>query len=93
MKIAINKCFGGFGLSDFACEKLGCRTYDYDDMISRTDEKLINLIETYGSVRCNGKHAAIVIVEIPNEATDWEIGDYDGIETVAYVVNGKIHHA
>lgn len=34
MKIAINKCYGGFDLSDFACEKLGCRTYDYDDYLN-----------------------------------------------------------
>ena len=92
MKIAINKCYGGFSLSEFACEKLGCSTYDYK-WSSRIDEKLIDLIETYGTVRCSGKHAAIVIVEIPDETTDWEIGDYDGIEYVTYVIDGKIHHA
>lgn len=92
MKIVLNKCYGGFSLSEFACEKLGCYPYDYDVLSARANKKLIDLMETYGSEKCSGKHAAIVIVEIPDETTDWEIGDYDGIETVTYVVNGKIHH-
>ena len=93
MKIVLNKCYGGFSLSGFACEKLDCRPYDYDDRLSRISEKLIDLIETYGSVKCSRSCAAIVIVEIPDETTDWEINEYDGLETVTYVVDGKIHHA
>ena len=93
MKIVLNKCYGGFGLSDFACEKLDCRPYDYDDPFLRTDEKLIDLIETYGSEKCSRSCATLVIEEIPDETTDWEINEYDGLETVTYVVDGKIHHA
>ena len=93
MKIVLNKCYGGFSLSEFACEKLGCGPYDYDDQMSRVSEKLIDLVETYGTVRCSGKCAALAIVEIPDKATDWEIGEYDGIEFVTYVIDGKIHHA
>jgi nitroreductase len=33
------------------------------------------------------------VVEIPDTATDWEIDEYDGWESVVYVVNGKLHHA
>lgn len=98
MKIAINKCYGGFSLSEFACEKLGCGPFDFSycyDKLSRTDEKLIDLIETYGPEKCNRTSFsnAITIVEIPDEATDWEIVEYDGFETVTYVVDGKIYHA
>lgn len=95
MKIVLNKCYGGFSLSEFACEKLGCGPYDYDysETLSRTDEKLIDLIETYGSEKCSGEHSAIVVVEIPDEATDWEFDEYDGVEFVTYVIDGKIHHA
>jgi len=93
MKIVLNKEYGGFALSDFACEKLGCRPYDYDVPFLRNDEKLIDLIETYGSEKCSGRYAALVIEEISDETTDWEINEYDGIETVTYVVDGKIHHA
>ena len=28
-----------------------------------------------------------------DEATDWEMDDYDGIETITYVVDGKLYHA
>ena len=93
MKIAINKCYGGFELSKFACEKLGCGPFYYDEQGERTDERLINLIETYGSEKCSGGCAALIIVEIPDENTDWEIDEYDGIESVTYVIDGKIHHA
>ena len=98
MKIVLNKCFGGFELSKFACEKLGCRPFDCDDpdeTLSRIDERLIDLIETYGSEKCGADDGgtALVIVEIPDEATDWELNDYDGIETVTYVVDGKIYYA
>lgn len=92
MKIAINKCYGGFGLSDFACEKLGCHPYDYDARSARANEKLIDLMETYGSEKCSRSCAALVIVEIPDETTDWEINEYDGLETLTYIIDGKIHH-
>lgn len=95
MKIVLNKCYGGFELSEFACEKLGCRSFDYNrPQGKRTDEKLIDLIETYGPEKCGADDGctALTIEEIPDEATDWELNDYDGIETVTYVVNGKIHH-
>ena len=29
---------------------------------------------------------------IPDNATDWDIEDYDGNETLIYVVDGKIHY-
>ena len=98
MKIVLNKCYGGFELSEFACEKLGCDPFIcdvYNGTLSRTDERLIDLIETYGSEKCGADDGgtALTIVEIPDETTDWEIGDYDGIETVTYVVDGKLYHA
>jgi hypothetical protein len=32
-------------------------------------------------------------VAIPDEATDWELDEYDGFERVTYVVGGKLYHA
>jgi hypothetical protein len=35
----------------------------------------------------------LVVVEIPDNATDWNIEEYDGLETVIYVLNGRICYA
>lgn len=40
----------------------------------------------------NGKTSAYGIVEIPDNVTDWEISEYDGWESVVYVLDGKIYH-
>ena len=88
MKIVLNKCYGGFGLDDELAEK-----YELDEWsVDRTDEKLIELVEKYGE-DAEGAHAKLKVVEIPDEATDWEIDEYDGYESVIYVVDGKIYHA
>lgn len=86
MEIVINKCFGGFNLSNFAEERLGT---SYPE---RTDGELISLIKEYGSKQVSGPFAKLKVVEIPEETTDYEIDEYDGLERIMYVVNGKIYH-
>lgn len=89
MKIVINREYGGFSLPETFCEKYGFDTYSD---IDRTDERLINFVENNGGevkVFCG----ILEITEIPDTATDWEIFEYDGLETVIYVLDGKIHHA
>lgn len=100
MKIAINCCWGGFSLSKEAAEILGCDEhlrYKDDDghrkEISRSDERLISLIEEKGSEFCSGSSAEIGIAVIPDEATDWRMFEYDGSESVIYVLNGKMWNA
>ena len=90
MKIVINSCFGGFGLSDFAVKALGLK-YAYS-FIDRTDPALIHIIEEFGPKACSGLCAELKVVEIPDNATDWEFDDYDGLENIICVVDGKIHH-
>ena len=90
MKLVINTRYGGFGLSDAACELLGCRPYDYSDIDMRTDEELISVVEELGDA-ASGSMASLKVVEIPDDCTDSMILDYDGIETVYYVVDGKIY--
>ena len=90
MKIVVNDCFGGFSLSDFAVEKLGLED-EYDD-VERTDARLIALIDEFGSEACSGDYAELMIQEIPDSATDWESDEYDGAESITYVVDGKIRH-
>lgn len=85
MKIVINKCFGGFGLSEKAYEFLGLKWdgygYAYIDKDKRTDPKLIECIEKLGA-EANGFCAKLGIVEIPDKV-DWEIEEYDGNEWVS----------
>ena len=89
MKIVLNKCYGGFGISDFARECLGLEDRFINPDEIRTNESLIQMVE------CNSKLvsaplARLRVIEIPEEATDWYVDDYDGMEELIYVMNGKL---
>lgn len=88
MKIVINECYGGYGLSNWALKELGI---EYAEDIARTDPRLIYLVE-YDAESTSGRYAELEVVEIPDNATDWEINEYDGLETITYVVDGKLYH-
>lgn len=85
MKVAINRCFGGFGLSEEAYKYLGLKWdgfgYAYRDYEMRTDPALIECIEKLGSEKASGLLSHVEVVEIPDDV-DWYIDDYDGMETV-----------
>ena len=89
MKIVVNKCYGGFSVSKKVVELLGLES-EYD--ANRYDPRLIELIEKYG-VFVSGECANLRVIEIPDEATDHHVDDYDGYEDVIYVVDGKLHWA
>ena len=135
MKIAINKCFGGFCLSHkaidmimrrkgFDCyrykqtkyhysdgvdeytrcdgneeddklglfinysttdlgkrtEKIPDESYWYYGNLKRTDEDLISVIEELGDA-ASGTCGSVTVVEIP-DGVEWEIDEYDGIESI-----------
>ncbi len=89
-KIVINKCYGGFGLSDAARERLRelltreglpLGEGSFEDELSRDDPRLIRVVEEMGKDSW-GKRAQLVIIEIP-DGVDWEVEDYDGKEWVA----------
>ena len=136
MKIAINKCHGGFSLSDKAIEMIMKRkglnyyrykqtkfrysdgvdeytridgiddnepeassfinysttdlgkkieeipneNYWYDRNLERTDKDLISVIEELGN-EASGRYGSVKVIEIPDDV-NWEIDDYDGIETI-----------
>jgi hypothetical protein len=85
MKIALNRDFGGFGLSKAAYEALGIPWdgygYAYRDDDQRTDPRLIEVIERLGSRAASGPLAKLKIIEIPDDV-DFIIDDYDGLETI-----------
>lgn len=89
MKIVINQCYGGFSITDETAKLLGYKNgYDWD--IDRANANLVKLVEAGAPV--GGRYAKLRVVEIPDEATDWEISEYDGYEEIIYVVNGKFYH-
>ena len=85
MKLVVNTCIGGFGVNSEILKKYNIQK---DREKIRTDEKLIQLIES--GVNCNTNYSKLEVVDIPSEATDYYIENYDGLEIVLYVLNGKI---
>ena len=92
MKIVINKCFGGFSLSEKAVSWLedhGLKdaseysfTY-HEEEYPRNLPLLVSCIEILGE-EANGSSADLRVVEIPDEPSlQWHIHEYDGLEHVA----------
>lgn len=88
-KILVNTSFGGFSLKNEYLEDFKNSTQGLNDI--REDEVLIALVEQ--GIDIGDNYAEIGIAEIPDNATDYAIEEYDGKETVLYIVNGKIRYA
>ena len=89
MKIVINNCFGGYGLSQDFLNKYGEEFEDFE----RDDPKLIAAIEEFGEAESSDYCANLCIKEIPDDCTDLYINKYDGVESIIYVKDGKLHWA
>ncbi len=85
MKIVINDCYGGFGLSEEA-EELYVQKKNISGPlrgdILRNDSVLVEVVETLGD-KASGKYSKLKVVEIPDDVTDWRIDEYDGWEHIA----------
>lgn len=96
MKIVINACYGGFGLSreatDMYCKAKGIdpgkwnKTWSFyegfsDHGLDRDDPLLVEIVEKLGE-KANGECAELKIVNVP-DGVDWQIEEYDGYEHVA----------
>lgn len=96
MKVVINRCYGGFGLSDEFIETYPqFEEYNYcwySDRDKRSDQNFISAIENFGLEKSKGHSASLKIIELPNDTTDWEIEEYSGNESITCVVDGKIKH-
>ena len=86
MKIVINRCFGGFGLSDLASD-MYCAAKNiaadnfFDRDVPRNDPVLVEIIEKLGTA-ADGRYSELKIVDIPDDV-DWIVEEYDGMEYVA----------
>jgi len=83
MKIVINKCWGGYGLSRAAYDFMGLEWdgYCYAFSTDRSNPQLINCIETIGAEISSGSMSKLKIVEIPDEV-EYCIHDCDGMEQI-----------
>jgi hypothetical protein len=87
-RIVINRCYGGFGLSNLAAKRYRelawipeeelFWTYD----IPRDSKILLQVIDELGVEKTSGPHAELKVVEVP-EGVKWHIADYDGMEHIA----------
>ena len=93
LKVVLNNCYGGFGLSKEAVllgrkisgdpewgelEKLGKTWYgDFDG--DRHDPVLVEVVETLGTDKASGECAMLVVKEIN---LSYEITDFDGKERI-----------
>ena len=89
MKILINRDYGGFGVKKEFVQAVGLGDI-YDDCIQvRTHPQLIEWVEQ--GINIGQTYSDLVVYEIPENATDYYIEEYDGFETLLCVLDGKIH--
>ena len=88
MKIVINACYGGFGVSEdflkaynIPYKKTSYGGFYAEESIERTDPRLIEYIETNGSEMASGSYSRLVVREIP-KGTKYRITEYDGYEGI-----------
>lgn len=90
MKVLVNDVYGGFGIKDEIVEKIWGKEralfVDEDEM--RVNAELIAMKEKGEDIEdccCD-----LIIVDVPESATDWMVTEYDGYESLIAVVDGKI---
>jgi hypothetical protein len=81
MKIVINGNFGGYGYG--VAEEFDELVERYEN--DRTAPELVEFVENHPE-ECGD----LIVEEIPDTATDYYINEYDGSESVLFVVDGKI---
>lgn len=83
MKVVINTCFGGFGLSEKAMalyNDLANTDINYYYGIERNDPCLVQVVEELGK-ESYGDYSDLKIVDIP-DGISWYIQEYDGLESI-----------
>jgi hypothetical protein len=85
-EIVINACYGGFGLSQAARElyfmrkKGSVNDDDDEDLISRSDPLLVQLVKELGN-EVNSEYSKLRIVKL-EKGTRYRIIDIDGFESI-----------
>lgn len=97
MKIVVNGYYGGFGVSKELLYRWNAThdeqmQYGFEFQSKRDNPDFVALVEELGD-RANDWASRLRVVEIPDGVTDYRINDYDGLESILYVLNGKIYEA
>lgn len=95
MKIVLNKCCGGYALSEEAYKYMGMEFSPYEKEIGcgvafendRSNFKLVECVEVLGD-KASDACSKLVVVEIP-DGISYEINDDIGYEWVE--INGKTY--
>jgi len=87
-EIVINDCYGGFSLSQKACDRYkelsGNEVEPYGAReLERNDPFLVQVVKELGP-EADGSFASLKIVEVPDDVK-WGIEEYDGAEWVAEI--------
>ena len=86
MEILVNRCFGGYGLSDEVLELYKSKKGITDDIycwdIERDDPVLIESVKEVGIEKSANWMAELEIVNVPDDI-EWTIEEYDGKEWIA----------
>ena len=85
MKVVINQCWGGFGLSEQALERYTELKNIRKPVLAwqikeRNDPALVQTVEELGD-KASDELAELSIIEIP-DGTRYTIHDYDGMESI-----------
>ena len=90
MKLVINRCYGGFGLSEKAESiLLMILGEDGSNEMERHNPIFVALVENMGEA-VNGSFAKLEVVEI-EDGLDYDIEEYDGYESVSEYVSVYEH--
>lgn len=78
-KVVLNRCWGGFGLSNKAEAWLKEKGVENPEGLPRHDPLLVEAVETLGE-EAGDEYATLVVVEVDTNL--YSIEEYDGYETL-----------
>lgn len=89
MKIVVNRTFGGFHYPKKFCERYSVDSYDWLDYIDNDEYRFHDILIDW--VEKNPQDSeGLRVINIPDTVTDWQVHEYDGLESIIYVIDGKI---
>lgn len=81
MKIVVNRCYGGFGLSQEALDFLDTNSgHQYGWPHMRHSIELVECVEELGN-KAGGEYSELKVIDIP-DGIEWEIWDHGGMESI-----------